>query len=94
MPHNNAPPPRRRQAIDASIATPYWDFLLDSAVHGSAVLANSEIFSNDYFGAASYRQSNDYVVADGPFAYLEQARRTRQLLIVVKRPDPYVPHHH
>ena len=61
------------QAIDARIAAPYWDFLLDAAEHGADVLSNSRVFANDFFGAASYLSADDYVVADGPFAYVEQA---------------------
>ena len=64
---------RSLQAIDARIAAPYWDFLLDAAEHGADVLSNSRVFANDFFGAASYLSADDYVVADGPFAYVEQA---------------------
>jgi hypothetical protein len=64
---------RSLQAIDARIAAPYWDFLADAAEHGAHVLSNSRVFANDFFGSASYLGENDYVVADGPFAYVEQA---------------------
>jgi len=57
------------QAINPTIAAPYWDFTLDSTFYGASDWRASLLFSDDWFGAAS--PDNDlHTVVDGRFAFV------------------------
>lgn len=69
------------QAVDPSVAVPYWDYLADGAL---ADPRTSPIFGDDYFGSAVGDPEQGYIVTNGHFAYLpipkgEEAERLGNL---------------
>ena len=54
------------QTVDASLSSPYWDYTRDDAVYGKDWAADSELFTDAYFG--SYATA-DHVISGGPFAF-------------------------
>ena len=41
------------QAIDPSIALPYWDFTVEGTYYGWSDFRSSSVFSDDWFGDAA-----------------------------------------
>jgi hypothetical protein len=61
------------QSINPTIATPYWDFTLESTFYGSKDWRDSFIFSDDWFGAAD--PDNDlHTPTSGRFNFVETLR--------------------
>jgi hypothetical protein len=57
------------QAINPSIAAPFWDFTLESTFYGSRDFRTSIVFSDDWFGEAS--PDNDlHTVTKGRFQFV------------------------
>ena len=54
------------QAIDPSLAMPYWDYALDGGRYTAETVAQSEVFQPDWFGEASPSNS-DHRINDGGF---------------------------
>ena len=59
------------QAIDPSIAMPYWDYTQDAESYGGggAWRESSELFQDDWFGTAAPKNDNHHLDS-GRFAYL------------------------
>ena len=47
------------QAIDASIAMPYWDYTIDNVWYGTHWMHESEMFDDEWFGAANAGGTED-----------------------------------
>jgi hypothetical protein len=55
------------QAIDPSLASPYWDYTLDDEKYGEDWAAESAIFSKNMFGSyGASRTSEGHRIGDGP----------------------------
>ena len=57
------------QAIDPSVAQPYWDYTKDEKLYGSDWGYESPLFQPDWFGNIQSNESVDYIIADGWFAH-------------------------
>ncbi|CAM9189470.1 unnamed protein product [Choristocarpus tenellus] len=58
------------QAVDPSIALPYWEYTLDKVLYGSNWQVTSPIFSNAYFGAYPQEEEGVHTITTGRWAYL------------------------
>jgi len=59
------------QAIDPTIAAPYWDYTIDDATYGNEWAAKSPLFRDDWFGSASPDNAADpHVIERGRFSYI------------------------
>ena len=64
------------QSINASLTTPYWDFMIDSAEYGADWWRKSPMYRDDWFGAVNNSMADGAgskgVVARGRFAALPE----------------------
>lgn len=54
------------QSVDPSVSSTYWDYIADSDLSSPA---ESDIWSDDYYGSMVGDVSDQYIVKDGQFAY-------------------------
>ena len=57
------------QAIDPSIAAPYWDPSVDDTVYGKSWHEESPMVTNEWFGPQQGNPDNNYILDEGRFAY-------------------------
>ncbi len=58
------------QAIDPTIAMPYWEYSMDGELYTDYTWVDSEVFQSDWFGAAS-PDNEDHVITSGLWAFTD-----------------------